>query len=225
MAPGLFSCLRRPAALPLLDCFSPRRGPGKPHLLEPSPGWTGRCAGRVVRPCSENSGKPPVRSTAAPTPEVADTVPPQETRVAGPGGQRHRLRLERVPRWAHHARRTWCSSSTPSRKNATAPARRPTQGTRGRRAEQGRWTGVAGRQARQVGGRNPTAPSRSCPSPGRGSPQETSVQNEEGQEPHVAVRALLLLSWWYLRSRSPRASEGSHATRQQGRTATEKIAP
>ena len=86
MAPGLFSCLRRPAALPLLDCFSPRRGPGKPHLLEPSPGWTGRCAGRVVRPCSENSGKPPVRSTAAPTPEVADTVPPQETRVAGPGG-------------------------------------------------------------------------------------------------------------------------------------------
>lgn len=225
MAPGLFSCLRRPAALPLLDCFSPRRGPGKPHLLEPSPGWTGRCAGRVVRPCSENSGKPPVRSTAAPTPEVADTVPPQETRVAGPGGSDTGCassvsRAGRITPDGRGARRRHHRGKTRRRPRGGRPRGRGV-------AEQSR---VAG-QALPGGKRGKWGDGTQRPPPGlaqvRGEalPRKHPVQNEEGQEPHVAVRALLLLSWWYLRSRSPRASEGSHATRQQGRTATEKIAP
>ena len=138
--------------------------------------------------CSEISGKSPAPGTAPSTPEVADTVPPQGTRVAGRG------------------------AATPSRKRAGARAEAD-PGTRGSPSRAGsRWTGVAGRQAAGTEPNGPLAQGRPPPYRRRGPGTTRGVPRPSYQLPR------------YLRSRSPRASERSHATRQGSRR-DQKIAP
>ena len=187
MAPGLFSCLAPPGRPSTPGLFLPPGRPREPHLLAPS---------LVDRPVRRR-GCPPVLKSRGNRRRPAQHLRHRRSltqcrpkgRGSPGGGQRHH------------------------RGNAPAPARRPTQGRGGRRAERGlAGPALPGGKPR---GRNPTAPSP------KGDPLRTE---EEGQEPHVAFQGpptncpVICEAGALARANAPTRPA-------KGRAATKKIAP